>query len=191
MGGSHSHRYVVHEDPLLCTFIGIRVPLRIGEELEGVREAIEPFFEGSFTPNENLHVTLKFLGPLTDAMLTQVKRALLDVEIERTRLNIEGFGSFSKRIIWAKVSGLETIHERVDDALRGLFEPEKRFMGHMTLARIRRCTSESGLCAALKALYAPIGWYPEGIEIIRSQSDAKGTRYETQARYLAKAYRSI
>lgn len=171
-------------------FIGVRIPLVIAQETEAVHEAIEPFFEGSFTDAENLHVTLKSLGSITDSTASKVKRTLLELEIERTRLSIEGFGSFSNRIIWARVSGLDEVQRSVDAALEGLFEPENRFMSHLTIARIRTC-NEPGLSAALKALHLPLGWYLEGIELIESTSDENKAQYETKARYLAKAYRSL
>jgi len=166
--------------PKKRVFIGVRIPPHIASEILGVNEAIEPFFEGRFTPIENLHVTLKFIGSIDERMIRQVDEALAEVLFEHIEARIDGFGSFSNRIVWARITGLKHVQRAVDEALLPLFDPEERFMSHLTIARIKRCTNRAGLRSMLKALHLPLNWRFTSIELIESKSEA---RYETIASY--------
>ena len=164
-------------------FVGVRIPPHIGEELQGVQEAIAPFFEGRFTPVENLHVTLKFLGEIDEEMIGRVHESLEGAAFEHILARIGGFGSFSNRIIWAQITGIKHVQRTIDTALSDHFPKEHRFMSHATIARVKRCTNRAGLRAALKALHVPLTWQFTDVELIESHLSEDGARYETIASY--------
>jgi len=103
-------------------------------------------FRLSQTREENLHVTLKFLGEVSDQKVPKVCDALRHVEpTGEMGLRTEGLEFFPNRgpihVIAAKVGGdadqLVDLHGRLDKSCSGLgFEPERRpYRPHVTLLR--------------------------------------------------------
>lgn len=133
------------------------VAINFSPELRGVLEkAIENLsaqaVSGSFTPRENLHLTLAFIGETGD--LQGAKAALDELSASPFPLALSGFGRFGD-LHWAGVwaSGpLQDLAEAVQNALRRRgFDIEKRpFKPHITLARrvVSEKMTEIGLCEA-------------------------------------------
>lgn len=164
-------------------FVGVRVPDHVQGELELAQDAIEAFFDGKPTPAENLHITLKFLGELDAHEADLAHRRLRRARLPEATARIDGYGSFSKRIAWARVEGLEELQRAVDIALEGMFEPERRFMSHLTIARIRHAPNPASLRAALAALVTNASWRVHEIELIESELSRAGARYRVIRSY--------
>lgn len=94
--------------------------------------------EGKFTSEENLHLTLVFIGETERE--DEIKTALSEIEFPAFDFIISGTGTFEKGIFWAGISengNLRNLQKTVFDKLREIgFEPEEReFVPHITLAR--------------------------------------------------------
>lgn len=107
---------------------------------------------GSFTPTDNLHLTLKFLGEVSNVKIPEIKAALVGAaeSINKFRLSSAQCGYFSSRgekTVWLGMEsdGLEALAKSVDLALTQLgFEAETRkFIPHVTLARRANCDAEA------------------------------------------------
>jgi 2'-5' RNA ligase len=96
---------------------------------------------------ENLHLTVKFLGPIDEAYVEPISR-MLEVAIRpfpRFSINAKGLGVFpdfkQPRILWVGLQGIEMVSlaSEIDSTLEALgFEPEKRsFKPHLTIGRWR------------------------------------------------------
>ncbi len=117
--------------------------VRFQEELRG------EFGPGSrcikWVKPENIHVTLKFLGEVSDQEITGVCRAVESGCRGFCGFSVEvgGSGSFGRgRVVWARADGgdeLLELHESVEQALEGVgFERDrKKFSGHITLCRVK------------------------------------------------------
>ncbi|MDP7030572.1 MAG: RNA 2',3'-cyclic phosphodiesterase [Phycisphaerales bacterium] len=144
----------------------------IGQRVKGLR----------LTRPENLHLTLKFLGEIDAARLDETARRLSGVDWPPATLSIGCVGTFLPRIVWVSLEGAEAIQQRVDAALEGLFEPEHRFMGHVTIARARRLTK-----AAIRAMedvaLLPLGASAAFVSLQESTLTAAGPRYRKIAQY--------
>jgi len=100
-----------------------------------------------WVPTENLHVTLKFLGPVAETKITSVTDALAKSLSGQATLSVavKGLGVFPNlegaRILWAGLSSgtLRPLVERIENGLEPLgFEKEQRpFRAHLTLGRWR------------------------------------------------------
>ena len=91
-----------------------------------------------WVPQENLHVTLRFLG---DADETQVSARLDDTLLPAATAVVgPAFDLLGERSLISPVAGVDELAAVVNHALRGLgTEPErKRFQGHITVARLAR-----------------------------------------------------
>ena len=106
---------------------------------------------GNFTPADNLHLTLKFLGEVPYAQIDSVKSALDRAvgsyrAFELKSLKCGCFTSRGEKTIWLGFGGvsLAALAESVDEELSHLnFERERRaFTPHVTLTRRAGCESD-------------------------------------------------
>ncbi len=96
---------------------------------------------------ENIHATLKFLGNVETAKLSQVKTALDEADFSKFALEVKGAGAFPSlgriNVIWIGLgegwSQVQLIYEQIEKSLSELgFRREARgFSPHMTIARVR------------------------------------------------------
>lgn len=91
-----------------------------------------------WVPQENLHITLRFLGEADE----DVVAALLDQTLLPAATAVVGpaFDLLGERSLISPVAGVDDLADVVRRALRGLgSEPERpRFQGHITVARLAR-----------------------------------------------------
>lgn len=100
-----------------------------------------------FVEPKNIHITLRFLGNITPAMVDKVYEGMCKVQFAPFTVNIQGLGAFpnqrNPRVVWAGIREgaiqLRGIFEQLEPFLRGLgFAPDpKGFSPHLTIARVR------------------------------------------------------
>ena len=120
-------------------FIGIDLPFVAIKEIQKLQKKLESYFAGRLTSSENLHLTLKFLGKIEDSVINDVKKRLSPIKHPPFELIIKDIGVFSQKfikIIWVKVSDVP-LQPLVDNCLNDIFKLENRFMGHITIARVK------------------------------------------------------
>jgi 2'-5' RNA ligase len=96
---------------------------------------------------ENIHLTLKFLGDVSTLRLADVKSSLQQLAFPSFTAEIKGAGAFPNlkhmNVIWVGVNEgwtqVEQIYEQVEKLLSGVgFRRENRpFSPHITIARVR------------------------------------------------------
>lgn len=121
-------------------FIAIDIPEEIKSEIARIQKNL-PEFSGKKTELENLHLTLKFLGEISEEQADKVRKKLSEIKFKKFEAEISELGVFNEnfvRIVWIKLEGCENIQEEVDRKLEGLFPRERRFMSHLTIARIKK-----------------------------------------------------
>lgn len=139
------------EEAKTRTFICVTMPENVVKEIARVQEVLlGKRFTGKMTELENLHVTLKFLGEIDAATVKKAREKLKEVKFEAFEAKLSEIGTFAHRgkprIVWVKVGGkrMFELQERVDAALAGLFAPERRFMSHLTIARVKYVADNEG-----------------------------------------------
>lgn len=121
------------------TFISVDIPEHIKNEITLIQSKL-PQFKGKITEKQNLHLTLKFLGELSDNKINDVDEKLSSIRFDAFNAEINHLGVFSKeyiKIIWLNVDNCDHLQQMVDECLSPDFEKEKRFMGHLTIARVK------------------------------------------------------
>ncbi len=97
-----------------------------------------------WTPPPHLHLTLRFIGEVSDSSRQKIEDALEHVRVTPFHLSAEGTGRFPPRghpsVAWAGVAGhphLHQLRQQVDDRLLSTGVPFelKPFVPHFTLAR--------------------------------------------------------
>ncbi len=139
----------------------------------------QDLFQGKFTAPQNIHLTLKFLGEITHDQADGVRDALRDLKENTRKVRLEGAGMFAPRIIWLKLAGANTLQKRVDASLSNWFASEPRFMGHITIARVKTARNPRGLADTVRELeVAPISGQAISFSLRRSILNPEGPKYE-------------
>jgi 2'-5' RNA ligase len=96
---------------------------------------------------ENLHITVKFLGPVVEDRLTEIGAALADAlgGVPRFAIGLRGMGAFPSarkaNVVWAGVEdatrGLAAVAEVVEGVGErfGFAREQRAFTGHVTVGR--------------------------------------------------------
>ena len=126
-------------------FVAIDIPQEIRRELKKIQDTL-PEFKGKKTEPYNLHLTLKFLGEVASDTIEKVKGELGKIKFKSFDVEINKIGFFDNRasriydnklIVWIFLTNCEELQQKIDSSLEGLFKPERRFMSHLTLARVK------------------------------------------------------
>jgi RNA 2',3'-cyclic 3'-phosphodiesterase len=121
------------------TFVAIEISDKIKYEIIKLQRQL-PKFKGKLTEEENFHVTLKFLGEIDEDKIEEVKKRLAEIKYKSFEVKIDKIGFFDnvdRGVIWVHATNCEGLQKEVDNSLYGLFEQEKRFMSHLTIARTK------------------------------------------------------
>ena len=126
-------------------FIALDIPAEVRDALTNFMErarALAP--EARWARVEGLHVTLKFIGHVDDAVVEKIKAALASIKAAPFEVKFTGAGFFpnpnAARVFWAGVDGgerLPRLASVIDSALEKLGFPRetKPYHPHLTLAR--------------------------------------------------------
>jgi len=145
----------------------------------------------SWVPPQNLHVTVAFLGQITEPLVSALPSVLAPVAAGTPPFDMAcaGLGVFpdegNPRVIWAGVSSpggeLEQLYSRIVGALgeTGFNLDGKPFRSHVTIGRVR-AVGDGGLADCL-AVDAPEGFgetLVAELACYRSDLDPKGADYQ-------------
>ena len=131
-------------------FIAIRPPEEVRDQLIDMMEGIEG---ARWVDEENLHLTLRFVGEVERPAANDLAAALARITWPRFALAIEGIGHFTRKgmttALWARVAAsgaLEGLRQKVEGACEsvGLGRETRRFTPHVTLARLNRASGPIG-----------------------------------------------
>jgi 2'-5' RNA ligase len=176
---------MAEEKKLTRAFICIEFSDEVIKEVARVQELIGKVkFTGKLTELENLHLTLKFLGEIDDEKLERVKTALKKIEFKPMKLKLGKVGTFSVRgkpsIVWIKVEGkaIYDLQKAIDEVLLGSFKPEERFMGHLTIARIKYVKDKKGFLEHIDSIKCkPVAFETREFKLKKSDLKQVGPVY--------------
>jgi 2'-5' RNA ligase len=125
-------------------FVAIRPPAPVRLRLLGLMGGVAG---ARWQSDEQLHLTLRFIGEVDRHRARDVDAALSGVHHPAFEIAVNGLGAFERRgepvALWAGLAPhepLHALHKKVDQALvRVGVEPDRRaYLPHITLARLPR-----------------------------------------------------
>lgn len=168
---------------------------KISEHITRLRAAA-PDSPASWSRPENVHLTLKFLGEIAQARISDLSQAAANAVagFSPFEILIKDTGSFPRhgtpRVFWIGVddySGqLAQLQAKLDEeCLRLGFEKEARaFNPHLTIARGRKPQGARALAAAHKEMgFVSMEVCVNELSVIRSELSSKGSNYTTISRH--------
>ncbi len=164
-------------------FIAIDIPENIKKEILRIQNSL-PKFNGKKTEYENLHLTLKFLGEIDGKEIEKIKQKLRKIKLNKFEAEINSIGMFSDRIIWLGIKNCDELQKEIDSSLSELFEKEDRFMGHLTIARIKEIKEKKLFLNELKKLkISQIKFIVNEFNLKKSKLSKNGPIYENIEAY--------
>jgi len=128
---------------MIRLFVAIPLPETVRRRLAGLCSGVR---DVRWVAEENLHLTLRFIGEVEEPQAVDIAAALHGVRGGPFPLALTGVGHFESgrrvRVLWAGVepsAALTMLQERVESALRraGVPPDSRRFTPHVSLARLK------------------------------------------------------
>ncbi len=162
-------------------FIAVNLPEEIKRRIYEKLSSKIPGEECKVVVMQNLHITMKFLGYITEERLKEIEEKMKVLENENAfNAQISGIGDFNARVIWIGVAegneNLQRISAMLDDALN---LHDERFHAHITLARNKELHRKEvdEVLGKLKAENYSAGIKVGSIDIMESRLMRNGPEY--------------
>lgn len=173
-------------------FVALRPPPVIRDALADIQDGVPG---ARWQDDEQLHLTLRFLGSVDRPVAEDVAAALAGVHAPAPAVALAGVGRFEQRgrteALWAGLAphdALAALHRKVDQALvRAGLAPETRaYLPHVTLARLPRGAGAEPEVAAWLQRNAALSSTPfvlPHLILYESHLGRAGATYEPVARW--------
>ena len=144
-------------------FIAINLSPEIKKELAGLQEDLaRSLADVKWVETENIHLTLKFLGEVTEEYIEKVKTTL-DAAVSGSKpfeISLSGLGAFpgldNPRVVWMGLEKgareIEVIAKKIEDEFEklGFAKEERPFTAHLTIGRVRGSKNKDLLKSAIE-----------------------------------------
>jgi len=174
---------------MLRLFVGIEFPPELKLELSLLCSGVPG---ARWVDPGNLHLTLRFIGEITEYLAADVDESLAELKARRFTLQLAGtgvFGGNKPHALWVGVErhpDLVRLRDKIEQALirTGLAPEQRRFAPHVTLARLRDPVLDAlGHFLATHAQFRAAPLPVEHFSLIASFPTKAGSVYEDQADY--------
>lgn len=170
-------------------FVAIRPPEDVRDRLVDTMEALPG---ARWQDDEQLHITLRFVGEVDTPLANDLAAALGKIEAEPFELVLDGVGHFETRnrprAIWAQVAESEPLmllQRKVERACRsvGLAPETRRYHPHVTIARVNRSTADIASWISEHGQLRTRPFCVDSFALFESELGSAGATYRAVARY--------
>jgi len=173
------------------TFIAIELPAdvraRIAQHIACLRHGL-PDVRASWSREDNLHLTLKFLGNVSLADIPKVSNAVERVTkpMSTFEVAVSGCGLFPPQgrpsVLWlgTQASGLQALHAPIEEELAeaGFARESRPFRPHLTIARLRHPQGARQLAELHESLgFTPIEFDVSEVVVFKSELLKDGSKH--------------
>lgn len=174
-------------------FIAVNLPNKVKAEFDRLKELINPN-TARIKWVTSYHLTLKFLGETAEQLLPRIKAMLGKVRFKHFRAETSSIGLFPSpayvRVVWVGVEPKQPFIElkkEIDQSLAKLgFKPEKDFVPHITLCRVKALFNKKEFSKAVQRIKIPkLTFDVRSFDLMQSILSPKGPTYKTIAVFSA------
>jgi len=167
---------------------------RLAEVQDKLRQAAKlPSGSVTWVRPGQMHLTLKFLGPVEDADVPRVCAIVQETALryEAFEAVCKGVGAFGSpaRVVWAGVDGgatLKKMQRELDDRFTqaGWAAENRAFAAHLTLCRVKTASAGFALTAAAAAFAEEVfgSVWVDSIAVYESRLHSSGPEYQAISR---------
>lgn len=165
-------------------FIGIDIPEDIQKTIQEIQKNLESPFAGLRFTKDN-HITLKFLGEVSEERLEYIKKYLKNTKFKPFELKTSQIGVFPNKqyikVVWLGLQEnkqLLNLQKSIDNALESYFPKEKNFIPHITLARVKFVKDKPSFVKKIENIQVPeSSWQVSEFRLYRSILTPEGPEY--------------
>lgn len=170
-------------------FVGLRPPAPVRETLLAIMEGVAG---ARWQDDEQLHLTLRFIGEVDRPAAEDVVTVLARVSHPAPAVAVRGVGAFGRKgqphTLWAGIAPderLSVLHKRVERALvlAGIAPEPRAFLPHITLARLNRQAGPVEPFLARNAALSLPPATPAAFLLYESRLGRGGATYDVVARF--------
>jgi 2'-5' RNA ligase len=168
-------------------FIAVTLPDDIKEYIKDIQKQIPSDNNKiKLIPAEQLHLTLKFLGEVSEEKVDKIKSSLSIVKVKHFKAALDGTGAFPSenyiRVVWVGLkpkNGFIELQQNIDKSLLELFRPDKRFHPHVTIARVRFVEDKKNFFEKVKKIKVEEKEFTvKSFKLVKSTLTGEGPVYE-------------
>lgn len=123
---------------MIRLFTALSIPDDVKEELYGLRDSL---FGAKWVSKENMHLTLQFIGEVSEQKYHQIKEDLEDIQMTSFELKLGAVSRFAEKVLYTTVGesqDLLDLQSMVKEKIELTTAVEKKkYVPHVTLARLR------------------------------------------------------
>lgn len=181
-------------------FIAVNISSETRNKISRIQSVLKKKYVGvKWTPPENLHLTLKFLGEVDDSGKDLISEKLRQavVGLKKFGIDFEKIGVFPNetgpRVLWLGIgegkTGLENLAKKIEslsaETAVACFEKEKKpFSAHLTLGRFKKSeTNEKLFDIVKKPPIEKISDAVESVYLMKSILTPRGPVYEVVEKF--------
>ncbi|MBS3162438.1 RNA 2',3'-cyclic phosphodiesterase [Candidatus Woesearchaeota archaeon] len=139
----------------------------------------------TWVSKKNLHLTLKFLGEISESQLEEIKK--LKTKQKKFSLSLSHIGFFpnekAPRVFWISLDPEDkiiTLQQEIDQHLLEKFPSEQKFQSHITLGRIKSIRRKKDFFESVNNIILEKNSFKvDSFQIIISTLTKNGPIYET------------
>ncbi len=171
-------------------FVALPLPVDVRAQLAALQSGLAG---ARWIDPDSLHMTLRFLGDVSEPDAEDVDFALSEIYSPAFDLGISGIGYFERRglvhTVWARVEKADALlhlHSKIESAMvRCGFDPEQRkFTPHVTLARLKDTPVERiGPWLEISGAAVVPPFAATGFTLFQSERGHGGARYTPLGEY--------
>jgi len=174
---------------MIRLFAAIELPEQIRMQLSLLQSGIPG---ARWSPIENLHLTLRFIGEVNEAVARDIDDVLADIRDTSFSLSLKGVGEFGRkegRTLWAGISNgdpLQHLVAKIESGLQrmGLPAETRKYSPHVTLARLRDVPmAEIQTFLTTHALFKSPPFEVRQFALFSSLATSKGSHYSVESVY--------
>lgn len=143
-------------------FLAIDLSEEAKEAVEKLKSELKGIKGVKLVSKENTHLTLKFLGEVSDNKAEEISKSLSLIKFKPFKVSISKLGVFPNenriQVLWVNAEPeqpLFDLKKQIDEALPR-FKDDHKFSSHITFARIKYIANDSDKKKILDILRKPV-----------------------------------
>jgi len=164
-------------------FFALWPPVQVRQSIVKTFSQFPQNFKGRIVQPHNLHVTLHFIGSVSDEIKDCMHTSAQNIKADSFAYALDCFGSFKQaKILWMGhqhlPDALEQLHQKLAVALQecGYQSEQRVYTPHVTL--MRKCTHTIDAQPDFS-----IPWFVDEFVLVESSTDQYGVNYQVIEKY--------